>query len=129
MNLIYKDNIRAKITKLIPIRFGEIMYSQEKLYSYTIFENYKAKEINFESKNVLIYSFDSNNFLSEISKFNSDNTLIDKTKFELIESYGKCIKFRDWTPQNGDGNHGILEYSEETKLWNFFPPSRFFFRV
>lgn len=119
MILEYDPKIRSKTTFIVPINFGEKKYGQKRLFSYTVFEEGAAKEIQFDSKKVLIYKFSEDNFLSELYEYKSEKELEKKTKFELIKKEKQNIRFRDWTPGNGDGNHCSFEFDNNDKLWRF----------
>lgn len=117
--LEYNPKIRSKTTYFVPVNFGEKNYGQKRVFSYTIFNDKSAKEIRFDDKKVLIYKFGENSFLTELSEYKSENELERKTRFELINKEEKQIKFRDWTPENGDGNHCNFEFDEDEKIWKF----------
>lgn len=117
--LEFNPKIRTKTTYQVPIIFGDIKYEQKKIFSYTIFNNKSASEIRFNTKNVFVYKFGEDNFLSELNEYKTEKELNKRTKFELISKEEKNIKFRDWTPGNGDGNHCSFEFDEDEKIWRF----------
>jgi len=117
--LEYNPKIRSKTTYLVPIYFGDKKHSQKKFFSYTIFVNKLAKEIRFDTKKVLIYKFGEDNFLSELREYTSENELERKIRFELISKEDGNIKFKDWTIENGDGNHCNFEFDDVNKTWKF----------
>lgn len=106
-NLEYNPNIISKTTFNVPVLFGDIQYSKRKLFSYSIYENEVIREIRFLSRKVLRYEYDKQRFLSKI-KIYDENNGIETFEFEFVERSGNHIEFRDWTPGNGNGNHGTL---------------------
>lgn len=114
-----KPEIRSKTTYSVPIIFGDIKYSQRKIFSYTIFKDKVGKEIRFDSKKILRYEFGENKFLSNLTEYTPQNEIERNIKFELISRDEDNIKFRDWTIKNGDGNHCQFELSESKSLWRF----------
>lgn len=117
--LEYNPKIRSKTTYIVPMKFGEEKYSEKKIFSYTLFENKSAKEFRFDSNRILIYKFGENNFLSEIAEYKSETELERRTKFELIKKEELDIRFKDWTPENGDGNHCHFKFDEKEEIWKF----------
>lgn len=123
MTILEKNQrIKSKTTFNVPIKFGDTKFDNRKLFSYTMYKEKIAREIRFPTKEVLIYEFDENNFLKGLSCYNSDDKLKFKTKFELISSENQEMKFIDWTPGNGDGNHGSLIFLPENQQWRISFP-------
>lgn len=109
--------IKSKTTFNVPILFGTPQPAKRKLFSYTIFDKKTAKEIRFASSEIYIYEFDENNFIKEITVYNSDNTVKSKTKFEFTSKGEGVIKFLDWTPGGRTANKANLEYCADKKYW------------
>ena len=107
--LTFDENIASKTTYHVPVLFGDPKYDDRKLFSYSIYEDKIVKEVRFAEKEVVIWHFDQSNFLSLIETYNESNQLL-KTKIEFIEKTDGKFIFRDWTPGNGDGNHGTLSF-------------------
>lgn len=100
-------DIVSKTAFIIPTLFGELKYDKRRLFSYSIYESNIVKEVRFCDRKVIIYAFGENKFLSSINIYEGDKKY--KINIELIEKTETEIKFRDWSPGNGDGNHGTLE--------------------
>lgn len=109
--------IKSKTTFNVPVLFGAPQPEKKKLFSYTIFDKKIAKEIRFASSEVYIYKFDKNNFIKEITVYNSDNTIKSKTKFEFTSKEEGVIKFLDWTPGGRTANKATLKYSSDKGCW------------
>lgn len=120
--LEFNKKIKSKTTFNAPIKYGDAKLDKRSLFSYTIYDDKRAREIRFTTKEIFIYEFDQNNFLKGFSCYNSDDSLKFKTKFELISKEKHEIRFKDWTPGNGDGNHGTLIYLPENQYWKISFP-------
>ena len=116
------QRIKSKTTFNIPIKYGDKKLERRNLFSYTLYGDKIAQEVRFSTKEVFVYEFDENNFLKGLSCYNSDDELKFKTKFELISRNDHEIRFKDWTPGNGDGNHGLLIFLPDKQYWRISFP-------
>jgi hypothetical protein len=109
-------NIRTKTTYIIPVLFGEFKYENKRLFSYSIYEKHKIKEVRFESNTVLIYSFDENKNLKRIEEYDKFNKLIKETKIEIIKREPDEIIIHDWTVGGRVPNVGTISTTEFDKI-------------
>lgn len=113
-------NIRTKKTYHIPVLFGELKYEHKKLYSYSIYEKHKIRELRFAANEVVIYSFDENKNLTRIDVYDKGNKLIKEAKIRIIKRESDEMVFEDWTAGGNPPNIGtIVKIDDETSMLTF----------
>lgn len=113
-------NIRTKITYHIPVVSGALKYENKKLFSYSIYEKHKIRELRFATNEVVIYSFDENKNLTRIDVYDKRNKLIKETKIQLTEGDGHEMVLKAWTDGANTPNIGtIVKMDEDTSMLTF----------
>ncbi|MEA4868812.1 hypothetical protein SDC9_88031 [bioreactor metagenome] len=110
INLKINNNISARETWSVPILFGDPVFENKHLYSYSVFTGNMCKEIIFQERVIAKHEYDSDNFLKKTSLYDYENNLIKSTDFSLMNSFEGGYEFVDWTPGGAIGNPG--SYSE-----------------
>ena len=115
--LEFNPKIKSKTTFEVPILYGTPQFDKKKLFSHTVFEDRKAKEVRFSLNEICVSDFDENNFITGRTIYLSDNTIKEKTIFKFEDKDEEKTSFRDSTPGNGGGNTGILRYLPDENIW------------
>jgi hypothetical protein len=118
ITLEFNPNIRSKKTYKVPINLGEALYDKRKLFSYSIYEDNIIREFIFGENRVLKYIFDDTGFLRQIEKYSENGNQEYSTSFELLEKENQNIRFREYFRRSQAGNHGHLQFNQETKSFS-----------
>lgn len=115
-NLIYDKNISKKISLEVPIRFGVEKGEDCTLFSYSIYENRKIREVRFNERIVVNYNFDNSLFLHSREVFDEFGTFVTGEKYELKEESDSILRFREYDKYSNVGNIGTIKKNENGEM-------------